>query len=337
MALGWACAPVAEPSSAPSVTAPASVDEPLLGFVLLRPDARVRIAPNETAQSSPLRPPDAAEHLQPQRNLVVVRATRRRGDYYGILSGPQNYESTGCHAGHSSLLRGVDVSLWVHRDELQPVLTERFRARFGTMWVELWPGLPVSSSPEPSDERVEVTTDTMTITVPIAADSIGWVYRPIYSSVGEVQRFVDPDCGDACDLPGNDEVSVTLHKHTRARRVMDTQVELRAPCARVRGETEGVEYSVAPPLIGKGTTCGGFGPRDLVAHAHTPIWFSDGTPAGDVGAHRLLLHDHRRRTEGSRFCFDFDPRGRTVCQHTAESAITLCFDPEDLHSLRSPP
>jgi hypothetical protein len=314
---------------------------PASGFVLLRYDARLRAAPRGDAPYAALSDPSPDLHVDPLHATQVAKVVARSGAYVGVATGPVTREESGCHRsiGREQVYRGFDIVVWVHEDDLHPVIVEPFEATFDVGGAELSPGLAAGPPPRRGPRYRTVLAGPMAITLEVPDFAVGLVYQPGPPRALSGTHHLPQRCdGAPCHVEPGWQARVDLHDGV-ALAVLErgdphTDVELHTYCAVVRGATLTANIIQAPlGSGGGGSACGGYSrKRDFRVRTGAPVHFADGTPAGTVAEQGALVRGRQRVDGGERACFRVGPGGMGGCE-APNRHLTLCFAPEDLTPL----
>jgi hypothetical protein len=353
-ACGGRPAPLA-PRAAPPITveiapsqALAPADPPAIvpagGLVLLRPDATVLDAPDERATRSELLRYGALAHAHALELAHPARVVGRAGPYYALATGAPP-EGT-CYAPRRGIFAELSLTVFVHRDDLLPVLTRPIEQRSGESLVKLDAGValgPPSRRPGEAHHR-EAAVAPLSVSVLVPDDAVGLVFHadrapaptltpdaelPGTCAEGACLMWIEGDASARITGPGPLPVA-RLARHDER-----TLVRALAPCIEVHATVRERALQPLPDTHtgqGFGTACGGFTAEDFAARAGARVYWPDGRVAGEIGPNRVWMHRYLSDVVGGRRCFKRHPTERLSCG--SEGAyLRVCLDDQDIPTI----
>ena len=328
-----ACAPktvVVEHTAAPAA-APASSPQNL--FVLAWFDADFFEAPDGTPVGSAY---DFGEEAREAHlgEHYPMRVLEDRGDWVRVVP-PHEWlraDTTSLHCISNNLfaIDAFAVELWVHQDDLVPVLQQRFTHRTDEhSHVDLLPGTPIIAG--------HPWADGYHLPVTAPPQHIGLRYQPAASLIPEAEGYTYSDVSDVTLTMGTTTVPwrqpVANYATERIMRIDDAgqHAMFTGSCGHFGLSFEGTvgDDSMSNVLLGM---MGGTAPRvqAIEIPTGTPLRWRDGTHAGSV------IKTFRREgvpPDGPTMCMSVPMGVKLQTTTYLDTAATLCVDRADVREI----
>jgi hypothetical protein len=351
-----ACSP---PPQAPTVEAappdahdvrsatPASELPPIVaasGIVLMRPDAMVLDAPKEGATASELAPYGALQHLYALQAAHPARVVGRAGRYYAIATG-EPLEGT-CYPEHTWLFSGISLTVFVHEDDLFPVLTRPLERKVDGTLVKLDPGVALGPpSRRGGDAHLrDVGAAPLLLSLLVPDDAVGFSYQGGKQGKAPSAGKADAQLMGTCenkydchlwmggDAAGHISGPGTIQVRRIERQGERTLVSVTGACVEVHATVNERALRPLPESnvgYGYGTACGGFTRDDYVVRPGAKAYWPDGRVAGALGPKRMWMHKILSDQVGGRRCFKRHPTAKASCGGE-KKYLRVCFEESDV-------